>query len=343
MRPDVRFAWLNLLPWGLYGLLNLLLASLSWTSNALGVLLSVGLPLVLYGISGAIRWRALQRRWLSLPAGALIGRVAAAVLAGAALAQLVMHGVLRAAAGWLELPAGGTAPAHLLVYWANTAIMLGLWCAGWFGWQALAQARRSRLAQLQAEARAAQLQHDALRARLNPHFLFNALNNLRALIHLDPARARQQVDDLSLLLRHALDHGDRASVPLAEELAVVDAYLAMEAIHHEQRLRVVRDIDAALLTLPVPVPPMVVQLLVENAIKHGIAVTPGGGELGLRVALLPAGRVRVSVTSPGRVGQATTGHGVGRAYLQQALLPLGGRHGLEQADNGVLAWLEIPA
>ena len=233
MRADVRFAWLNLLPWTAYGLLNLLLASLYWKFNALVVVLCVGLPLVLYAISGAIRRRALARQWLALPAGPLLGRVLLCVLLGAALAQLVMHAVLRLAAVILQLPLGGNGPAQMLGYWINTAIVLGLWCAGWFGWQAIVQARRSRIAQLHAEATAARLQHDALRARLNPHFLFNALNNLRALIHLDPARARQQVDDLSLLLRHALDHGDRAAVPLAEELAVVDAYLAMEGIHHE--------------------------------------------------------------------------------------------------------------
>lgn len=341
MRADVRFAWLNLLPWTAYGLLNLLLASLYWKFNALVVVLSVGLPLVLYGISGAIRRRALERQWLALPAGRLLGRVLLCVLLGAALAQLVMHGVLRVAAFWLQLPLGGNGPGQLLGYWINTAIVLGLWCAGWFGWQAIVQARRSRIAQLEAEAQAARLQHDALRARLNPHFLFNALNNLRALIHLDPARARQQVDDLSLLLRHALDHGDRPSVPLAGELAVVDAYLAMEAIHHEERLQVRRDIDPALLACMVP--PMAVQLLVENAIKHGIAVTPGGGVIGLSVGRTAAGAVRIEVTSPGVIGQGRRGHGVGTAYLGHALAPLGGRHGLEQTEAGVLAWIEVGA
>ncbi len=340
MRVDSRFALLNLLPWGVYGLLNLLLASLAWQSNALALLLSVGLPLVLYGISGAIRWRARRHHWLSLPAGRLLARVMVAVLGGAALAQLLMHGLLRLAATWLDLPAGGSAPAYLLVYWANTAIVLGLWCAGWFGWQAIVQAQRSRLAQLQAEAQAAQLQHAALRARLNPHFLFNALNNLRALILLDPERARQQVDDLSLLLRHALDHGDRGTIPLREELAVVDAYLAMEAIHHEARLQIQRQIEPGVLDTPVP--PMAVQLLLENAIKHGIAVTPGGGRVVLQAMPLESGGLRVAVSSPGRIGQGSSGHGIGTAYLAHALAPLGGRHGLQQTDDGVLAWLELP-
>ena len=341
MTADRRFALLNLLPWGAYGLLNLLLVRLSWASSVLAVLLSVGLPLVLYGISGAIRRCTLQRQWLSLPAGALFVRVVGAVLVGATVAQLVLHGLLRASAAWLDLPAGGAAPGYLLVYWANTAIVLGLWCGGWFGWQAILQARKSRIAQLQAENKAARLQHDALRARLNPHFLFNALNNLRALIHLDPDRARQQVDDLSLLLRHALDHGDRTVVPLSEELAVVDAYLTMEGIHHEERLQVKRDIDPTLLSCTVP--PMAVQLLVENAIKHGIAVTPGGGVVGLTLVRTATDRARVAVTSPGVIGQGQRGHGVGTAYLEHALAPLGARHGLEQGGGRVLAWIEVPA
>lgn len=341
MRLDVRFAWLNLLPWLAYVLLNSLLAGLFWQPNVLVVVICIGLPALLYAISGAIRQRARQRNWLALPAGPLLARILGAVLLGAVVAQAVLHVVLWLLQQGLGLPVQASAPAHMLVYLINTAIMLGLWCAGWFGWQAIAQARHSRMAQLQAEARAAQLQHDALRARLNPHFLFNALNNLRALIHLDPARARQQVDDLSLLLRHALDHGDRGRVPLAEELAVVDAYLAMEAIHHEGRLQVRRVVDQAALNSLVP--PMAVQLLVENAIKHGIAVTPGGGELSLQVTTLANAGTRVSVISPGWIGQAPAGHGVGRAYLQHALQPLGGRHGLEQTPAGVLAWLEVPA
>ena len=341
MRLDVRFAWLNLLPWVAYALLNLLLASVYWRVNALSWLICIGLPLLLYGISGLIRRQARRRQWLALPAGALIGRVLLVTLLGAALAQLVLHGLIALLASLTPVSAAASTPGALLGYWLNTAIVLALWCAGWFGWQAIAQARRSRLAQLRAEAQAAQLQHAALRARLNPHFLFNALNNLRALIHLDPARARQQVDDLSLLLRHALDHGDRGTVPLREELAVVDAYLAMEAIHHEARLQVQRQIDPAVLETPVP--PMAVQLLVENAIKHGIAVTPGGGQIVLQAMPLGSGGVRVAVTSPGRIGQGASGHGVGTAYLAHALAPLGGRHGLEQTDKGVLAWLELPA
>ena len=341
MRADLRFAGLNLLPWTAYALLNLLLAGLYWNVNAIAWLICLGLPALLYVISAGIRRRALARQWLALPAGPLLGRVVLCVLLGAALAQIVLHGLIRLVVVVWQVPVTASTPATVVVYWINTAIVLALWCGGWFGWQFIVQARRSHIAQLQAEARAARLQHDALRARLNPHFLFNALNNLRALIHLDPARARQQVDDLSLLLRHALDHGDRPAVPLAEELAVVDAYLAMEAIHHEERLQVRRDIDPAL--LPCTVPPMAVQLLVENAIKHGIAVTPGGGMLGLTLARTATGMARVGVTSPGRIGQGRSGHGVGSAYLEHALAPLGGRHGLEQTAGGVLAWIEVPA
>lgn len=341
MCPDVRFAWLNLLPWAAYALLNGVLASLYWQGNVMAWVICIALPVLLYGISAAIRQRALRQHWLAMSGGRLLARVLTCVLLGAVLAQLGLHAVMRLAAAMLAQPLPSNPLAANVVYWLNTGIMLGIWCAGWFGWQAITQARRSRMAQLQAEARAAQLQHDALRARLNPHFLFNALNNLRALIPSDPARARQQVDDLSLLLRHALDHGERGAVPLTEELAVVDAYLAMEGIHHEERLQVVRDIDAALLS--VAVPPMVVQLLVENAIKHGIAVTPGGGELGLSVALGPDDTVQVAVTSPGQIGQSQPGHGVGLAYLDHALAPLGGRHGLEQRGGRVRAWIQVPA
>jgi hypothetical protein len=118
----------------------------------------------------------------------------------------------------------------------------------------------------------AALERDALRARLNPHFMFNALNNLRALILEDPERARDMVTRLSRTLRQALAHNRSEQVTLAEELAVVDDYLAIEAVHFEQRLQVRQQIDAD--ATQAQLPAMALQLLVENAIKHGIASRP---------------------------------------------------------------------
>jgi LytS/YehU family sensor histidine kinase len=101
----------------------------------------------------------------------------------------------------------------------------------------------------------------------------------RALITEDPARARDMVTDLAGFLRHALDHDLLTRVTLGEELAALDRYLALEHIRFEDRLRVHQEIPSELLRAQLP--PMMLQTLVENGLKQGIATLSGGGEIAI--------------------------------------------------------------
>lgn len=107
-----------------------------------------------------------------------------------------------------------------------------------------------------------------LRAQMNPHFMFNALNSIRALIIEDPQRAQQGITQLSNILRSSLVADRRTTVSLKEELKTIEDYLALEKVRYEERLQVKWEIDES--TLGVQVPPMMLQTLVENAIKHGV-------------------------------------------------------------------------
>lgn len=120
----------------------------------------------------------------------------------------------------------------------------------------------------------------ALRAQINPHFLFNSLNSISALTSLDPARARTMCVLLSDFLRITLGLGEKASVTLGEELALLRTYLEIEQVRFGRRLQVTWDVQEA--ALPLALPPLLLQPLVENAIKHGIAQVAEGGELRLR-------------------------------------------------------------
>ena len=135
----------------------------------------------------------------------------------------------------------------------------------------LARRRRDTLErqalELSLVARDAQLR--ALRAQVNPHFLFNSLNSLRGLITEDPARAAAMVTGFAGLMRYSLDSDSRETVTLAEEMEAVDDYLGLERVRFEDRLLVERAIAPE--ALEVRIPPMMVETLVENAIKHGIA------------------------------------------------------------------------
>ena len=285
-----------------------------------GTLIYVMVALGLFAGSALIRAWALRHAWLQRDLLGLTWRMTLAVVIVAAAIQLATAAVLLPAVAWewVKLP-GQRAyyrPIDIFNYWLSTAIVLSVWCALWTGRRALQRARHSEMAHLRAEAQRATLEHQALRARLNPHFVFNALNNLRALINEDPARARDMVTHLSSTLRHALVHTDGGWVTLAEEWRVVQDYLAVEAIHYEDRLRVRTDIDPAALSARLP--PMALQLLVENAIKHGIAVYPGGGELQVR-AQCEAGVLRLEVSNPAALQTTSEGHGIGLAYLRAQL------------------------
>ncbi len=339
-----RFWWLNALAWLVYALLSVLLTHLfTGRTGAVSLIISGMLAISLFAWSGLLRHRALTTDWWQGSTLGLLGRLVLAVVAGATAAQLLLAVVLLSAlgSGWVSMPNGRIAytPASTAVYWINTAMVLALWTGLWAGLHSMRRARQSELARLRAEARHSALERDALRARLNPHFVFNALNNLRALILEDPERAREMVTRLSRTLRHALEHGGAGLVRLDEELAVVRDYLAIEAVHLEARLQVeeevVQDAGDALL------PAMALQVLVENAIKHGIAVSAAGGVLRIR-AWREGSLLRVAVDNPLGQGQCSDGHGVGLAYLRSQLQVHAGRFALTPRDGRMHAVLEMP-
>lgn len=156
---------------------------------------------------------------------------------------------------------------------ANLAATLAVWAALYLGWHALRQRRR-----LQQQVRQARL--DQLTRQLNPHFLFNAFNTIRGSIFEDPQRAADLVTQLSELFRFHLSQAERSTQTLEEEWRLAQRYLAIEQARLEQRLRINVDLDPVCMGRNLP--SLALLLLVENAIKHGIAPRPEGGELLIR-------------------------------------------------------------
>lgn len=141
---------------------------------------------------------------------------------------------------------------------------------------------------------ASKAQVDALQARIRPHFLFNSMNTIASLIRTRPAEAEGAVEDLSDLFRAALGSAD-ASGTLGEELDRVDHYLRIEGLRLGPRLEVQRDLVA--LPRELPLPPLLLQPLVENAIYHGIEPLPDGGTLRLLGRRLASG-IEVRIDNP---------------------------------------------
>jgi len=128
---------------------------------------------------------------------------------------------------------------------------------------------------LAAEIKDAQL--GSLKSQINPHFIFNTINNIRSLILEDKEKAREMLLNFSDLFRYALKNTDQSKVTLKEELEIVNQYLELLSIQFENKLKYQIDIDAGLENMEVP--PMMLQLLVENAIKHGISQYKEGGSI----------------------------------------------------------------
>lgn len=137
--------------------------------------------------------------------------------------------------------------------------------------------RRQQLDTLTLEATVKSLELKTIKSHINPHFIFNALNSIRALVDENPQRARTAITELSNILRSSMQAEKMETVPLKQELDIVKDYLALEHMRFEERLQIEMDIDEK--TLNQPIPPMMLQTLVENAIKHGISKQINGGKI----------------------------------------------------------------
>jgi two-component system, LytTR family, sensor histidine kinase AlgZ len=207
-------------------------------------------------------------------------------------------GALAAWAGWAPLWALGMAGDAGGMRLAGLALTGGGLAALLWAWLDL----RARIRHpADAAARLAELQ-----SRIRPHFLFNALNTALALVRIDPARAEGVLEDLAQLFRVAL--ADSASaVMLADEIELAKAYLAIEQVRFGSRLQVSWDIDPAACSARVP--PLVLQPLVENAVRHGIEPAAGGGQVWVRAAV-QRGQAVVTVSNTVPAAPSSPGHGM---------------------------------
>ncbi len=278
---------------------------------------------------GLRRWMYLHR-WEELGEWRRKARQFPAAIVLAVIVTVAVGVANGLAHGRVWIPTDGMFWMLLAYWWA-----FGLWI--WF--YELAHQRRRRN-ELELIARDAQLR--ALRAQLNPHFLFNSLNSVRSLIAENPARAASMVTGLSEILRYSLASGRQDSVPLADELRVIDEYLNVERVRFEARLRVEQTIDPQALLLSVP--PMILQTLVENAVKHGIAASPDGGLVRIDAAVRDS-TLDIVVSNSGRFKPPVDGEGFGLQNATERLrLLYGGRASLMIAADGdrTIASLTLP-
>lgn len=244
----------------LAGLLRIPVA-LAWRD----ALLIAILPSMFYAFAGLTPWYVCRHLPLR---GTNVGKLLLNQFGGAVLATAIFVEIARGTAHLLDADRGlrpsipDLVVVGLLLYSLSVALHYMLLAV-----------EQSREAQIQA--RDAELR--ALKAQINPHFLFNSLNSITALTALDPARAREMCIRLSDFLRSTLGLGERESIPWREELQLARTYLDVEQVRFGSRLHVEMNVDEACAECMVP--PLVLQPLIENAVKHGIATLVDGGTI----------------------------------------------------------------
>ncbi|HET6603655.1 MAG TPA: sensor histidine kinase [Xanthomonadaceae bacterium] len=196
--------------------------------------------------------------------------------------------------------------------------------------------------QVQAQAKS---EVEALQARIRPHFLFNSMNTIASLVRRDPAVAERAIEDLSDLFRAALGAGQGEGT-LGEEIELANSYLQIERHRFGERLQVVWDLHEPL-PRELPMPRLILQPLVENAVVHGIGRLTGGGEVRIRAAS-EKGRLHIAITNPSqppRERDARVGHGHAHESIAQRLryhFGPGARMTGGYADGYYCCVLELP-
>ena len=212
--------------------------------------------------------------------------------------------------------------------WSSTAwgrtIPMGIWfytvIAGMFyAAQTRERLQEKEMLAARAEARAAAARLEAIRARLNPHFLFNTLHTLAAVVKFRPELAENAIERLGDMLRYTLKEDRRGLVEFSEEYAFTQQYLAFEQLRFEGRLTVHVDIPSEAFEFDVP--PFSVQTLVENAVHHAIATRPEGGSVWISCRETE-GRLEVSVRDdgPGHASDASPSHHLGLRSVRERLV-----------------------
>ncbi len=247
---------------------------------------------------------------------------------------------------------------HTLLYWDDisetvplflyvislqiTVVTMLLWVAIYSGWRSWHKQQNDQIRLLNLEVALRNTQLEGLRQQLNPHFIFNSLNSIRAMLIKDQNVARDMIMRISNLLHYSLIHSKQNTVRLHDEMSIVKDYLAIEQLRYGHRLRVCWDVDSVLIDLPVI--PLCLQTLVENAIKHSINRYSDGIDIDIQGKQY-GGQMILRVKNPG-VFRSPDKPGIGINNTKRRLsIVFGERASLEVkglSEETVLATLRIP-
>jgi two-component system, LytTR family, sensor kinase len=220
------------------------------------------------------------------------------------------------------------------------AVILFIWSVLYFTYHYFDQYNKA----LKYEASMVQIELNNLKSQLNPHFIFNALNSIRALVDENPVKSKQAINQLSTILRSSLASEKKGLTKFDDELKIVKDYLGLESIRFEERLKTEFDIHPE--SHDFFVPPLMIQTLVENGIKHGISKLTPGGIIQLKT-LVDNGRLKIQIRNSGHLMNGVKrSKGIGLKNTVQRLKLIYGDEAtfriVNENDNFVLTEITIP-
>lgn len=196
------------------------------------------------------------------------------------------------------------------------SILVVFWNAIYFGYTFFKKYYYQEINNLTIESSLREVELKNLRSQLNPHFLFNSLNSIKALIEIDPNKAKESVTVLSSILRSSLVIGHEGLISLSKEIELVENYLKLEKIRFEERLFIEWDIQCD--TDDIKVPPFILQMMVENAVKHGISNLVKGGKISITAKHDNQG-VTILVKNTGQIFKNEETFGIGLENTKRRL------------------------
>jgi sensor histidine kinase YesM len=258
--------------WGIFTIINILvIASFETMSWQRGI---IWIYLYLVGIAFTHVFRGIikKRNWLTLPLKKIIPRVlVSSIIIGASMYIIVFS--VNVLSDTYDMEKFRAITPFIGIF--NLSSIILLWALIYFSVHYFENYKKAEIESYIWEAAVKDFELKTLKSQLNPHFMFNAMNGIRALIEEDPKSAQAALTKLSNILRYSLKIERNETVPLHEEMETVEDYLALESIRFEERLKY--DIRTDPKAAKVEIPPMMIQTLVENGIKHGISkITTGG-------------------------------------------------------------------
>jgi two-component system LytT family sensor kinase len=283
----------------------------------------------------------IRTSWINLPMKSLVPRVVLGIGFVSFLLTLLNIYLDRMTVPLMaQLPVDYVLIFNYLFNWSKYIL---LWALVYHLFQYWERSLEAEKAKYQLQAIIKENQYQNLKTQLNPHFLFNSLNSIRTLVDIDPNLSKEAITRLSGLLRSSLQMSKEKTVSLRQEIETVKDYLAIEKIRFDERLKISYDIKEE--TLSAQVPPMMLQTLVENAVKHGISKSIVGGEVNIS-AWQTKFHLHIEIVNTGRYVPNKESHGFGLDNTRERLAILFESHAsfsIENlGENEVITKIDIP-